>query len=531
MKSRRFSRVGTALAALALLSPQVARAVPEMPSAEELQLEAAVVAGHQKRILQLIAEDEFDAALKEVQALEHERPNDAAIANLKGNVYFAMGDMANARKSFERASALKPDSIVAALNLAQLDLRDNKPDVARQRFTAILAKEPANAGAMVGLAGIERALGHDAEYVSWLEKATQADPAMVGPRILLARHYAQTRQFEKALSIAHDLRDNNPRNARVLAALADVQLAAGQGDEATATYSRMVSLFPNDADAHYKLATRLLASNSASLARNELVKAVGLRPGFIDATVLLASFDMSAGNYADALRLARDLQQRHPKAPAGVVLEGDVLLAKKDLNGAQTAYAKAWSMHHSAGTAMKLHAVRLAAGKPQAAEEIMTQWLTEAPGDVEARNYLADSYVATKEYGKAIAQYQQALQIDRDNVRALNNLAWTYQQTRDARALATAERAYQLAPANPEVADTLASILLEKGDTKRAVELLDRAADNAAASPAVRYHLAVALVKSGDPARARRQLERLLQGSPAFPQRAEAEALLKQTSN
>src|SRR5690349_9551148 len=107
-----------------------------MPSAEELQLESAVVAGHQQRILQLIAEDQLDVALKEVQALAREQPNDASIANLTGNVYFAMGDMANARKSFERASTLKPDSIVAALNLAQLDLRDNKPDVARQRFTA-----------------------------------------------------------------------------------------------------------------------------------------------------------------------------------------------------------------------------------------------------------------------------------------------------------------------------------------------------------------------------------------------------------
>jgi len=57
VKSRRFRTVGTALAALALLSPQVARAIPEMPSAEELQLESAVVAGHQQRILQLIAED------------------------------------------------------------------------------------------------------------------------------------------------------------------------------------------------------------------------------------------------------------------------------------------------------------------------------------------------------------------------------------------------------------------------------------------------------------------------------------------
>jgi len=188
-------------------------------------------------------------------------------------------------------------------------------------------------------------------------------------------------------------------------------------------------------------------------------------------------------------------------------------------------------MHHSGGTAMKLHAARMAAGKPQAADEVMTQWLTEVPGDIEARTYLADSYVARKEYGKAVAQYQQVLQIDRDNVRALNNVAWAYQQTRDPRALAAAERAYQLAPANPEVADTLASILLDQGETKRAVELLDRAADNAAASPAIRYHLAVALVKSGDRARARRQLERLLQGSPAFPQRAEAEALLKQTSN
>ena len=42
---------------------------------------------------------------------------------------------------------------------------------------------------MIGLARVAGAVGNEAEYVSWLEKASRSDKASAQPRVLLADYY------------------------------------------------------------------------------------------------------------------------------------------------------------------------------------------------------------------------------------------------------------------------------------------------------------------------------------------------------
>ena len=95
----------------------------------------------------------------------------------------------------------------------------------------------------------------------------------------------------------------------------------------------------------------------------------------------------------------------------------------------------------------------------------------------------------------------------------------------------TAERAYQLAPENAQVLDTLGWILANKGDVDRSVKLLRRAAELVPSSPVIRYHLAASLAKTGANVPARAELEALLKKDTAFRERPQAEALLKQLKN
>jgi predicted Zn-dependent protease len=113
----------------------------------------------------------------------------------------------------------------------------------------------------------------------------------------------------------------------------------------------------------------------------------------------------------------------------------------------------------------------------------------------------------------------------------LNNLAWSYYQIRDPRALPTAEQAHKLKPDNAAVADTLGTILTEQGDTKRGLELLQKATAAAPKVPQIRYHLARGLAKAGEKSRARDELERLLAAHTEFAERDDAVKLLKQLRN
>ena len=143
---------------------------------------------------------------------------------------------------------------------------------------------------------------------------------------------------------------------------------------------------------------------------------------------------------------------------------------------------------------------------------------------------MAAAYLQAGHNKKAVEQYQLVLETDPKNVRALNDLAWLYQQEKDPRALATAEKGYQIEPDNPRITDTLGWILLQQGETARGLGLLQKAVEKDPVSTELRYHLAVALMKSGDNALARKELAGLLVNNKKFPERQEAQALLKRLS-
>jgi putative PEP-CTERM system TPR-repeat lipoprotein len=412
--------------------------------------------------------------------------------------------------------------------LAQLDLLEKNPEPARERFQSILAKDDTNVPAMMGLAGIAAATSQEAEYVAWLEKAAKAGPSAVRPRLLLANYYLQKNDVQKALALAHEAQTANPNDGQALDILGTAQLAAGDKEKAVVTFSRMAKLLPESPVAHYKLATAQAATNNMSAMRGSLKNALALKPDYLDAEILLGSAELGAGRYAEALKIAEQIQKQQPASASGFVLQGDILMAQKKFAPALKVYENALAINKNGLIAVKVYEALRADGKAKDADARLVQWLKDQPGDLNARAYLAATYIAAKQNKQAIEQYQIVLQGDPKNIRALNDLAWLYQQEKDSRALATAEQAYQLKPDNPEIMDTLGWILVEQNETPRGTELLQKAAETAPASTAIRYHWAAALAKAGDKARARKELTELLTKNKEFPQRHEAQELLRQ---
>jgi Flp pilus assembly protein TadD len=125
----------------------------------------------------------------------------------------------------------------------------------------------------------------------------------------------------------------------------------------------------------------------------------------------------------------------------------------------------------------------------------------------------------------AIAQYQTARHLVPNNPIVWNNLALLLRDEDPAQALRHAERAYALNQ-DSRIADTLGVILLDQGETARALEVLREATVKSPTQPTINYHYAKALAQSGNKEEARAVLKRVTRGD--FPERAEADALLSQ---
>lgn len=469
---------------------------------------------------------QIDQALDILGKIEQQQPNNALVINMKGAAYASRQDYPNARKHFERALSLQPSYIEPAVNLAEIDLVEGKPDSARKRFEAILARDKGNIQAMLALAYIAQIEKKEKDYLGWLDKAAKADSKAIKPRALLVNHYLSNNNAARALAVARETHQINPDNAEALALLAHAQLYAGERGNALASYQKLAQISPTSAAALYGLAQAYALNGKPEEARKTLNGLLERHPDHVGALAALSSMELRAGRSDEALRLARRVQSLSPASPTGFILAGDAFMAARRFKEAAEAFREALSKHATSLTVAKYHTALMRAGEARQAEDMIQSWLRQRPGDPVVRFHLAQAYANSGRKQEAIEQYQAILKSMPEHALALNNLAMLYHELKDPRARATAEQAYQRDPGNPILADTLGWILVEQGELNTALELLRKASTAAPRSTEIRYHYAVALARSGDKQAAVKHLQELLASSQDFPQKDAARVLL-----
>jgi putative PEP-CTERM system TPR-repeat lipoprotein len=471
---------------------------------------------------------EPEKALLAVKALEKEYPDNPSVAHIKGGIYLTKNDIVSARAHFEKALSLQPAYYPAAANLAQLDLREDKPDAAKKRFEAILSKDKKNIQAMTALSRLALNQGQKQEATSWLERAVQNNADALEPSLLLAAHYLGAGEKQKALTLAQKLQGANPGNPDVLDLLAQAQFANDNRAAALETYHRVAAVRPDSHLVQFRIAAIHIAGENFAAAADALRKAVALKPDFIDAQLGQIGLEARQGKIENAIAISRQIQKQHQKSPVGYIAEGDLLMQQKNAALAVKAYEHALAIAKNQPLMLKLHASLSQAGRGKEATSRLIQWVKENPSDTPLRMYLAQVYLADGQTKSAIEQYEAVLQQNPKYMPAMNNLATAYQQEKNPMAVEYAEKAYQIAPDNPAILDTLGWILIEQGNTARGLPLLQKAVSRAPEVEEIRYHFAAGLAKSGDKAKARTELETLMSSGRSFPSREEARALLKQ---
>ena len=470
---------------------------------------------------------EFDKALAAAQKLVDKQPQNPQVRNLLGAAYEAKQDVARARESYARASELDPGYATAALNLARLDLREGKTAEARAGYEAVLEKHPDQPVALVALAKMASDEGRAQEGVALLERAREKNPNAVQPRLILANYQLRRGNAREALTLAREAHEISPQLPAAALLLGRAQIANGLSDEAVETLGALAERYPDSVDAHMQLALAYGQKRDVERTRRELERVLELNPGNPLASLGLGNLALRTGNQDEAMRIARALQESHPKSPAGFSLAGDVHLARGDAGQAATAYATALEKAPASATVLKLYAARTRAGRSNPTATL-TDWLAAHPQDAAVRLAYASTLHQGGKRARAIAEYERVLETQPGSVLALNNLAWLYFEEGDGRALDLAARAYERAPDRAEIVDTYGWLLVKNGRLEKGLSLLEKAARQSPENGDIRYHLAAGLAEVGEKSRARRELTALLDSGKDFSEKAAAEALLRE---
>jgi putative PEP-CTERM system TPR-repeat lipoprotein len=477
----------------------------------------------------LMQKREFDRALTAIEKLEQKRAKDPMPKHLRGVALMAKQDREGARKAFEDALAADPDYLAAVAGLAALDLAEKKPDQARSRLEALTQRAPKNAHAWLALADVLQSTGADSEkVVKAIEQAVQAAPTDVRPRVLLVDYQLRRKDHKAALSVAQSALAAFPETPVVVAAMGRSQAAAGELNQAIASFSKLVSLLPESPSAYMLLAGAQSARSEYKTAMQNLSKAMELQSDYLPAQLAYVELALLARQPDEALSIIKKVQQQRPDQAVGYTLEGDMHVSMKRWDAAAAAYRAGLKVSPSPDMAIKLHSVLLASDKHAEAERWAGDWSKAHPKDVAMNMYLGDRFIALHDNQAAAKQYEKVLSLQPKNALALNNLAWLAGQLGRSDAVSLAERANAAAPDQPAFMDTLAMLLSARGEHAKAIELQSKVVKLKPDAPTFKLNLAKIHLKAGDKASAKKLLNEIAALGDKFAGQAEVQRLVKE---
>lgn len=465
-------------------------------------------------------------AVPVAEAMIRRHPDSAGLSNLLGLAQSSAGNVVGARAAFEKALQINARFEPAQLNIARLDTAAKAFEAAEQRLGVILRHNDRNAEALYEMAVLSERRGRKAEIVGWLEKAAKnEDPKQVRAALSLVELHLAEQRPQQALEAAKAASTKSPSNPETQIALARAQIASSDLSGARQTLTGATRMAEYDAPTLTRIAALQLAGGHLQDAAYSLDKAQQGNPDYLPTQALLNNLDLRQGNFAAAEARARKVTDKHPKLAFGYLMRGDIAVFRRQPAAAQEAYRRAHQAQPSSTTLLKLFSVLAGQDNGRPAVQLAEQWLKANPKDATVTRELAGIKARARDFGGARRAYEALLALHPDDTEAMNNLANVLHRLKDPGALKMAEAALAKAPGDPNVIDTIGWILLQAGQTDRALQFLRDARLRAPDNPEIRYHLAEALARTNRRAEAREEVEQALKSARPFAQRADAEAL------
>jgi len=243
---------------------------------------------------------------------------------------------------------------------------------------------------------------------------------------------------------------------------------------------------------------------------------------------MLAEVQLQKNNLDDVTSRATMLVEALPEADVGHRLLGDVKQRQGDFAAAADHFRQAQTRNPgNAMNAVMLFGALVADERRDEAHAVLQAYLKEHPDNVDANVALAESHMRARDFVAAKAAFQTPLRVLPDHPMLLNNYANVLFELKDPEAVAVARRAYEKAPADPLVNDTLGWLLVNSKQAEEGLRFLRDARTRDSANPEIHYHMAVALNELGRRKEAVTELKSLLETAPASDIRDNALALLQ----
>jgi tetratricopeptide (TPR) repeat protein len=195
-------------------------------------------------IVSALRSSEFDRALQLLQPALESAPNDPQLWSFQGLAYSGKGEPKSALGSYQKALKSSPDYLPALEGAAQLEYQAGSTD-AVPLLENVLRQRPHDSTSHAMLAVLAYRRGDCPTAVRHFSQSEQILNSQPGALQEYGVCLLKLKQTDKALRIFQGLLASHPDNARARCGLANIQLDAGQPQDALATLQPLLNSNPD----------------------------------------------------------------------------------------------------------------------------------------------------------------------------------------------------------------------------------------------------------------------------------------------
>jgi tetratricopeptide (TPR) repeat protein len=461
----------------------------------------------------LFKEGDKQEAVAELEKLARDNPKALGIRSRLLAAYWAIRRLDLVERMLDEAIKKQPKDLEALLQRGELYIATGRFGQAEADLGKVLSLRSDAAVVHFVLAKLEQARGSDLGYRQELQEALRLNPGLLQARLDLARRLTESGFPESAIKLLNEAPATDRTSVSLVTERNWALLAANNYDElqknlkAELDQTRQPELLAQDG--WLKIRQR-----DYDAARVSIEEGLKKAPSDVRLLTALAALYGAQNKTAEFTERLRQYAQQNKSAAIQFFAE-DWLRRVGDRSGARTLLLAAHTADPGSYEAdLALAELDIADGKLDSARSLLSQLADSRDRDVSLRARVAELEVQQRHVPQAINQYRKIVAADRNNIYALNNLAYLLAgQNQPDEALAYAQQAKKLAPTLPQVDDTLGWVLYHKSVYGEAVMHLEAAAKKSS-DPAIEYHLGLAYFKTGKNEQGAELLRRALKQAP-----------------
>lgn len=443
-----------------------------------VNLEAAVerapelTMGQQTLANAYIATRQFDKALEVAENWQKAEPQNAQPWLVKGQVYIAQQNYVAAEAAIAKAEALDSKNLKAKIQRVSLAMVQEQPQQALEAINQALSIDATDQASLALLYIVQKQMGKANEAVNTIQEVVARNPDNDVPKVLLARVYLAEKRVADGIELIGQVQLDDDTPDLFWDTKGRLLLAGSRINEAKAHYEAWLNEQPNHKTAVLGMAMILDL-------QSRFQNGVELTAGFLEKRpdrqieIVKAHFHAMLRQIPQTEAILNQLSEQEKQLPYVRGIRARLQLYRDNPTAAIPNALAAYEAIPNTRNLLLAMAAHEMADQPDKAFELVTAFRENNPENTQAMLLYAERLIQ-RDRSEAINVYRQLAEKQPENAIALNNLAYLeHQEGMLDAAEEHARQALEIVPQAPEIADTLAQVLIDKGETEDAKAIYD----------------------------------------------------------